>query len=506
MVDAWTRRSFLAATAVTGAASVAGVAGCAAVFSGGASPSAAQFEPTRDWYIHGAKLAPPKLIEAYAGSVSVLPGQPLDLYVSTAADTWTVDVYRIGHYGGLGGARVRGAGPFPGKRQSGPQQDGITRATSAGWAVSTQLDTTDWPQGLYLLRVSAKGLSRNVPLVVRSADSQGKVAVVFSATTWQAYNIWGGRSLYGNANTDFAQRSYAVSFDRPYDNQGIGKVHAFEVPLARVAEESGVPLAWFSNIDITQNPALLDGAVAAVSTGHDEYWPVPYRDAMTKLRDAGGNLAFFGANTCYWRVRVSDTAVGPGRLVTCYKSAYLDPIKGPSATARWRDRPDPRPENEIIGQLYDAYPVTGPMVIRDPDFFLFAGTGVQEGSKIAGLLGIETDRYYPHASTPRPIQLPALSDVTSNGKKTWSTMSYYTTKSGSGVLATGTMSWTRALPRPIKISGITHETTRFAQAVTLNTFAALASGPLGKSHPARDDSSQVSLPATNTSGSAADGN
>ena len=62
-----------------------------------------------------------------------------------------------------------------------------------------------------------------------------------------------------------------------------------------------------TNIDITLNPNLLDGAVAAVSGGHDEYWSIPYRDALTRLRDAGGNLAFFGANGCYWRVRIPDS-------------------------------------------------------------------------------------------------------------------------------------------------------------------------------------------------------
>ena len=502
MADFWTRRAFLAATAVTG---VAGVAGCATSSNAGSSSaSSTGYQPTNKWHIPSKQLAKASLIDAYAGSTSVLPGQPVSLYVSSAADSWTLDVYRIGNYAGLGGAKIASAGPFPGKQQGPPKQDSKTRAMSAPWTVSTQLDTAGWPEGLYLLRVNAKGLSRHVPLIVRSTSAVGKVAYVGAAATWQAYNIWGGRSLYGNEQVNFAERSYAVSFDRPYDDKGIGLLHAFEVPLARVADESAVPLAWFANTDIDQHPELLNGAIAVVSPGHDEYWSVPHRDAMTKARDAGANLTFFGANGSYWRVRASDTATGPGRLITCYKSAALDPVQGPSTTARWRDKPDPRPENEMIGQMYDAYPVQGPLTIRDPDFFLFAGTGVSQGSQLDGLLGPETDRYYPNADAQHPTQLPALSDVTCNGKKSWSTASYYTTPSGSGVFATGTMAWTRALPRPILIPGATHATVRFTHAVTLNTFAALASGPLGKSHPAKDDAGSASLPNHNTSGAAAD--
>jgi hypothetical protein len=40
------------------------------------------------------------------------------------------------------------------------------------------------------------GKKRNVPLLVRSTDTRGKIVLVAGDTTWQAYNSWGGRSLY----------------------------------------------------------------------------------------------------------------------------------------------------------------------------------------------------------------------------------------------------------------------------------------------------------------------
>ena len=458
---------------------------------------------TTDWFIKNSQRAPASLIEAYSPMSSALPGDRVPIHTSTSAKEWRLEAYRIGDYEGLGGARIAQFGPFPGSKYGGPKQVGSTKTMVAAWPVATEIDTTGWPPGLYLLHAIAGNKRTEIPLVIRSASADGAVAVIGSATTWQAYNLWGGKSLYGGEAGEMGDRSYAVSFDRPYDEKGRTLLYAFEIPIARVAEEAGVPLAWMTNIDITLSPTLLDGAKAAASTGHDEYWSIPYRDALTRLRDAGGNLAFFGANACYWRVRIASEGDDAGKLVTCYKSAELDPVKNsPQTTARWRDSPYPKPENMIIGQLYDAFPATGALTVRDPDFFLFADTGASKDSSYPGLIGPETDRFYDVKTTPRPIEIPAVSEFTSRGKKTWSTVTYYTTDSGAGVFATGTMGWVRALPRPNKIGGIPARSTAFAKQVTLNVFKEMAKGPLAESHPAIDDSKSVSLPTTNTTGSA----
>lgn len=458
---------------------------------------------TKAWFIKSGKRAASSLLEAYSPLSSALPGDAVPIHTSTTADEWTLEVFRIGDYEGLGGVRIAQLGPFPGEKQSGPKQISDTRTMVAQWPVSTEVDTTGWAPGFYLMHAIAKGKRTEIPLVVRSATTKDAVAMIASATTWQAYNQWGGRSLYGNTSGNMAERSYAVSFDRPYDRRGRGLLYAFEIPIMRVAEEAGVPLAYLTNIDVTLNPNVLEGAKAAVSTGHDEYWSVPYRDAMDRLRDNGGNLAFFGANGCYWRVRIPDSGNDAGTLVTCYKSAALDPVKDSrQTTVRWRDAPHAKPENMVIGQLYDAFPAAGALKVRDADFFLFADTGASEGSSYAGLIGPETDRYYDVKTTPRPMQIPALSEFTSRGKKSWSTITYYTTESGAGVFATGTMGWVRALPRPIKLPEVPTSSTVFAKQVTLNVLREMAKGPLAASHPAVNDSKDVELPTTNTTGSA----
>lgn len=499
------RRSFIGAiagVAALGACSVTSrVAQPEAMLGGPVSELG--LEPTRAWYVSANRWAPTSLIAGFPTRHSILPGEPLQLCVSTSADSWNARAFRIGDYNGEGGALVAKAGPFPGRRQGQPRDDGDTRMIDAPWQKSAELDTTGWPSGLYVIHLIAGDKVAYAPLTVRSSDVADKVVMVASTTTMAAYNLWGGRNLYGNEAKAIDARSHAVSLDRPLDTAQIPFLMIYEIALARAAEASGAPLAWTTNVDIALEPATIMGARGLVSAGHDEYWPKSYRDAMIDLRDAGGNLSFAGANAGYWRVRLAETDNGPGRRVVCYKSATLDPKRDdPETTARWRDAPHPQPESQVVGQLYDGFPTAGDMKISDPDFFLFEGTGVREGETFERLIGSETDRYYPDSDTPHPIQLPAVSAATCRGQSTWSTVAYYTTDSGAGVFSTGTMNWTRALPRENHSTMLTERTKAFVGTVTQNLVRAMAAGPMGRTHPARDDSGRVQLPSHNTTGAA----
>ena len=104
----------------------------------------------------------------------------------------------------------------------------------------------------------------------------GTVALVAPITTWQAYNEWGGYSLYHGPEGD--RRSYAVSFDRPYNGAtGANDYRTAAVPIIVRAEELGIPLSYFTNVDLHTTPGLLEGASGYVSMGHDEYWTTTMR-------------------------------------------------------------------------------------------------------------------------------------------------------------------------------------------------------------------------------------
>jgi hypothetical protein len=248
--------------------------------------------------------------------------------------------------------------------------------------------TDGWPDGSYLLRLDAdSGAQRFVPLTVRSASTAGKVVIKNSVATWQAYNLWGGYDLYqGPAGpADYANRSLAVSLDRPFDREGAYLFLVYERKLIELAERLGLPLAYATSMDLAEQPRLLDGASAIISPGHDEYWSPPERAHVTAARDQGTNVAFLGANACFRRTRLADTKRDSSRLVICYKTSYLrDPQYGHDdavVTSDWREPPHPDPESALTGTLYESNPTVADYVVTSPDAWVYrSGHGQQVSS------------------------------------------------------------------------------------------------------------------------------
>lgn len=441
-------------------------------------------------------------IEGYTTRTSGTPGTAVGFKVSTTARSFRVFAHRIGAYEGgssqLVWASHRIAGGVQPKPEFAPYE---TRTVVAPWRENLTIDTSGWEPGFYVFRLKSRdGWENPVPYIVSSPTAADTVAVGFPVTTWQAYNVWGGYSLYDGPSDD--RRSWAVSFDRPYF--GVGGMNDFAtaiVPFVVEAERAGIPLSWFANTDLHNDPGLLDDAHAYVSIGHDEYWTSTMRDRVTKARDAGTNLAFFGANTMYWRVRLSDPGSGPGRLMTGYRSdAHLDPLwskRQRETTARFRDVPVPRPENSLTGMLYECYPVDTDYVVAAPRWFGFAGTGVRRGSVIQGLVGGEADRVYPDRATPRPLQVLSYKSYSCRGTQTSTQSVYYTVPSGAGVFTAGTLRWGCALADRCD-RRLGDRTRDFARKVTANILRTYALGPAGPQHPARDNVSQFLLPLVNS--------
>jgi hypothetical protein len=423
--------------------------------------------------------------------------------VSSTDGDFTVRAFRIGWYGGKGGRQVWASPTVPGRPQALPTL-APGRMVTTNWRPSLTVPTTGWPAGTYLLLLTAaNGRQKYVPMTVRSDSTRGRVVIVNAVTTYQAYNSWGGYSLYKGPGHSFATRSYRVSFDRPYDGNGAEELMNFEHAAIMRAERSGLAPAYLTSRDLDADPAVLAGARGIISLGHDEYWSTRMRFAVTKARDAGTNLAFLGANAVYWRVRFEAGPHGAGRVLVGYKSATTDPLKNqPDTTVKWRSRPDAEPENSLTGMLYECFPAQGAFVVYRPEFFLFAGTGARRGSSYPGLVGTEIDRAYPIAATPRDLEVVAHSPAACGPRRhTFSDATYYTTRSGAGVFDTGSMLWVRALRGPDHKYGIGAASVSFARTVTDNLFAALAAGPMGRSHPSRSDLASIAASSSTSTGS-----
>ena len=446
---------------------------------------------TRAWQI--TDQGAPDAIEGYADHVSVLPGQPFKLYVSTTAASFGVQAYRMGSYQGSGGRLVWSSGSVPGQSQPAAGFAAGVNMVTAPWRPSLTVQPTAWPPGAYLLKLVASTGQRYVPITVRSASTVGAVVILQGVTTWQAYNLWGGYDLYSGPS-GFADRSREVSFDRPYADNGAQWFQSFEQAPIALAESSGVPLAYETDVDIDQNPSILNGSRAVISLGHDEYYSAPMRTALLDARNAGTNIAFLGANAMYRHIRYASSALGADRIEICYKDAAEDPLYGKDnseTTQDWRDPPDPRPESVITGVYYECNPVSVPYVVFDPGNWIFAGTGVRKGTSFPGMVGPEYDRVNPAAPIPRPMEVLAHSPLTCAGVASYSDSGYYTTPSGAGVFASGTMRWVCAMRGPSCGHGVGVAAEDFVDRATLNLLRVFAAGPAGLTHPAHDNLAAV---------------
>ncbi|MGW0765600.1 N,N-dimethylformamidase beta subunit family domain-containing protein [Streptomyces sp. NPDC002676] len=446
---------------------------------------------TTDWRLRSA--GPPDAVAGYTDRVSVTPGEACGLHVSTTAASFRVSAFRVGWYGGAQARRIWTSPRIPGRAQPPPHLLPATRTVRADWPATLSLDTTGWPEGAYLLRLEADtGRQRYVPLIVRSTEAAGRTVLLHAPATWQAYNRWGGYSLYDGPAGGYATRSLAVSFDRPYDGNGAEKFLVYERALVALAERLGIPLAYTTGVDVHRDPAVLRGAHAVVCLGHDEYWTPQQRAHVTQARDAGTNIAFLGANTCFRRVRLEAGQGAGDRTVICYKSAYRsDPCYASApelVTTDYRRPPAPDPESSLTGVLYEGYPVDAPYVVHASDHWLYDGTGVRAGDRFAHLVGVEYDRVTPAAPTPGPLEIVAHSPLVCGGRPSHSDSAYYTTAGGAGVFATGTMRWVEALLAGTGELGRDHgmdgRTRTFVTRTTENVLRTFAKGPSTRYGPA----------------------
>src|SRR5262249_1838977 len=140
--------------------------------------------------------------------------------------------------------------------------------------------------------------------VVRNDASHSAILYQTSDTTWQAYNKYGGNSLYfGNANTSTG-RAYKVSYNRPL-GEGVGDNSPFdaEYPIIRFMEENGYDVSDVGGADVDRSGSLLLNHKVYMSSGHDEYWSGQQRTNVEAARNAGVNLAFFSGNEIFWKTR-----------------------------------------------------------------------------------------------------------------------------------------------------------------------------------------------------------
>ncbi|HUQ62493.1 MAG TPA: N,N-dimethylformamidase beta subunit family domain-containing protein [Acidimicrobiales bacterium] len=460
---------------------------------------------TFDWQVKGPINK--GNIEGFAEATSVNKGESVRLFISTDSPGYHIEAYRMGYYGGKQGRLVWRSGNLVGSRQAPPVVDFSTRMAEAKWRPSLTLNVdATWPPGNYLIKLVAdNGFQQFIPLAVRDDSSHAPLLVMNAVTTWQAYNKWGGHSLYeGQSSPDASftpqQRSQVVSFDRPYVNDsGSGDFLGNELPLVTLVESLGLDVTYWTNIDLQQRPQLLANHKAILTLGHDEYWSLEMRQALERARDGGMNVAFFGANAIYRAIRLGPSDLGANRREFNYRVARDDPMTGVDSsrvTVSWREAPLNRPESALVGTYYECNPVKADLVVADPSAWVFAGTGLAAGDKLKNVVGPEFDRYEKSApQPPGPVQVLSHSPVRCHGKASFSDMTYYSTPSGAGVFATGTNWWISRLGPACAPNDCVDES---VVRITQNVLKVFAVGPAGQAHPSTSNVSRLNSSSTSS--------
>ena len=452
---------------------------------------------TSQWRISNA--GPVGAIEGFASSTFAKVGDSLQLYISTTGPSFQIQAYRMGWYQGLLGRLVWTSSDIPGSTQPKCLTSYTTNTTScSNWTPTTTIKiTSDFVPGDYLLKlVASDGPQQYIPLQIVDPNSNAAIVIDNAVTDWQAYNSYGGYSLYHGPTYAYGDRATKVSFDRPYSYDfglGSGDFLGNELPLVSLAEKLGLNITYVNSVYLDLHPTLTLNHNAFVSLGHDEYYSPTMRNALQDSLSQGRSIMFLGANAIFRRIRLEPSPLGPDRIEVNYRIASLDPLYGKDnslVTTNWPSPPDPQDESALTGLEYQCNPVNAPMVVVNPTSWIFSGTNSYTGKTIPHLIGSEFDQYLPYVPHPSNVEILSHSPLLCRNVPYFSDMVYYSTSSGGGVFSTGTNYWVVTLQSGCPpFAGLCPDP--FTDQVTTNVLEAFGSGGVGSAHPSVSNADQI---------------
>ena len=380
----------------------------------------------------GARQRADSVIRGYAEQPSPRVGGEVRLRVATDAPQFRVEVHRWGAEAELQGVTEWLPGrdaplhlPFhdwgtPGRGLAGERLD--------PWALYPVPLAPEWPPGVYVAvlvegdgagrpvsdpdRTTPDGREAKALFVVRpDAGHEARVLYKLPLLTYHAYNLIDGDvydaatarghwCLYNMPRPHEVPRAVpaTVSVHRPGGGTGATPydvtnfdpfdptprqtyVH-WDARFVAWLERQGYVVDYCTDVDLHRDgEELLAPYRLLVSSGHDEYWSDEMRDAAEAFVAGGGNAAFFGGNTCWWRVEFSDD-------VTFSRTAFWHEVG--------------RPENELIGVSFrnggerdrDDHPERVGYRVQHAEHWVYDGTGVRDGDVVGRdeyLIGYECD-------------------------------------------------------------------------------------------------------------------
>jgi hypothetical protein len=344
--------------------------------------------------------------------------------------------------------------------------------------------------GLYYFHLATpSGGFQSFPWVVAPSAPQARVAVIASTNTWNAYNNFGGRSNYINANQlpprptvnarldlarysgepsrvwGFADEAYApLSFDRPEPFNHIPEHVRLTDPIrgrqsCHLAEAEWRLLGWMERegflCDLYADAQLhagllnLDAYEVLILSTHPEYWTrMQYQRVKQWVFERGGKLMYLGGNGIDCEVEYPDDSTM--RCRTWCPNPPGVPFIDPSTHVRYECRFHRTVESpaELLGVVFTASGAgtAAPFRAVDASHWVFKGTGLKNGDMFGtqslhercpgGASGHETDQRV--ASSPSGALLLARGMNRGNGG---ADMMYHEIPGGGAVFSVGSIIW-----------------------------------------------------------------
>jgi hypothetical protein len=354
------------------------------------------------------------MIRGYPRHASIWPGERLQLHVSTDRPRFRAALYRWGD----GFEPVMRSDWLPGKHavDAGPADDwhwphyslALGPPLRSGVYLAQLEDAGPRPPRLDQDAGAALFVVRAEPDAVPPPPSDVHLAggpdagrrparrllYKLPLATYHAYNRSGGGYYATAAQRAGMPLGARVSLRRPgggiggpvwgapdhYDCRSPRQTFAhWDARFVRWLERSGYAVDYCTDLDIHADPALLGRYRLLVGAGHDEYWTEARRDAVEAFVEGGGNVAFFGAKLCWWRIHLVDG----GTALVCRQDGPQD-----AHDHWWQPDGAARPEDSLSGASYrhgggwrDGPRQTGGFRVQDASHWVFAGTGLAQGER-----------------------------------------------------------------------------------------------------------------------------
>ncbi len=392
-------------------------------------------------------------------------------------------------------------------------QDGV-KWNQVGYSAPPAIAAPEQSGLYYLWMRGPSGRSFSFPWVIAPSQPKAKIAVLASTNTWNAYNNFGGRSNYVNADrlpenpvvnarqdlnryqdhTPFGpwkpkdEEYRTLSFDRPEPHN-----HLFDDPEAKdpirgrvqcgVAPAEWRLYAWLEQeafeYDLYAEAQLHDGTLpldqyrVLVIAVHPEYWTREmYLAVKAWVFERGGRLLYLGGNGLNCEVTLDDAD-----RMRCL--SHLNSLKGElggrsdDGSIEYESRMHRTLESEanLLGVVCTDTGImtAAPYKVIDASHWIFEGTSLRNGDTFGeitlheripgGASGHETDKRSP--STPPTTQLLAKGTNPDDGG---SEIVVHETANGGAVFSVGSITWVSALFTDSSVSTITRN--------VLNRFSA----------------------------------